>query len=202
MAAGILISGRISGRIPDVAGPGTGRISGASLLINTSTKKAELLQRNRALPQLFFSVESSPTINIHCKFKSSQSSKARLQSSNVNSVFGFVRYATLTLRTYIYARVRAYTQCECGIRLNWLWPASLFTRVKFFVSYHRCIFGVFCSSTVGILAGKITGRLSFKVSPTKLYVRIMSEKSQSWKTVIFRRLNRKRIYLSLHETVS
>jgi len=43
-------------------------------------KKALLSQGNRAMPQLFFSVQKFAD-NIHYKFKSSQASKARLQSS-------------------------------------------------------------------------------------------------------------------------
>jgi len=48
---------------------------------NKDKKKTVLSQRNRAMPQLFFSVYLKFADNIHYKFKSSQASNARLQSS-------------------------------------------------------------------------------------------------------------------------
>ena len=52
-----------------------------SCKINTCTKKAVLSQGNRAMPQLFFSVTLKFADKIHYKFRSSQVSKLRLQSS-------------------------------------------------------------------------------------------------------------------------
>jgi len=52
---------------------------------DNNNKKAVLSQGNRVNPQLLFSVYSTPRRrHIHCKFKSSQASKARLRVPNVS----------------------------------------------------------------------------------------------------------------------